>query len=82
MLQQVAGPEHGKTVVPLGEVRQAVGRDVDAWILAAQAEHDSFLIKEAVQEATIQDIKDYGKRLLPMVNVWSRTSEDHRKCRS
>ena len=30
MLQQVAGPEQGKTVVPLGEVRQAVGRDLDA----------------------------------------------------
>ena len=82
MLQQVAGPEPGKTVVPPGEVRQAVGRDLDAWILAAQAEHDSFFTKEAAQEATIQDIKDYGKRLLPMVNVWSRTSEDHRKCRS
>ena len=39
VLQQIAGPEPGKTVASLAEVRQAVGRDLDAWILAAQAEH-------------------------------------------
>ena len=52
MLQQIAGPEPGKTVVPPSEVRQAVRRELDAWILAAQAEHYSFLAKESVQEAT------------------------------
>ena len=41
MLHQVAGPEPGKTVVPPGEVRRAVGRDLDAWILAAQAVLDA-----------------------------------------
>ena len=82
MLQQIAGPEPGKTVVHPSEVRQAVGKELDAWILAGQAEHDSFIVKEAVQEATAKDIKDYGKRPLPMVNVWSKTSDDHRKCRS
>ena len=44
--------------------------------------HDSFLVKEAVQDATDEAIKGYGNRFLPMVNVWFRTSEDHRKCRS
>ena len=82
MLQQVAGPEPGKTVVPPGEVRRAIGRDLDAWILAAQAEHDSFLAKEAVHEVTEQEMKEHGKKPLPMLNVWSRASEDHRKCRS
>ena len=82
MLQQVAGPEPGKSIVPPEEIRRAVGRDLDAWILAAQAEHDSFVAKEAVQQATDREIKEYGKRPLPMLNVWSRTSEDHRKCRS
>ena len=82
MLQQIAGPEPGKTVVHPSEVRQAVGKELDAWILAGQAEHDSFIVKEAVQEATAKDIKDYGKRPLPMVNVWSKTSDDNRKCRS
>ena len=51
ILQQIAGPEPGKTLVPPGEVCRAVGPDFDAWILGAQAEHDSFLTKEAVQEA-------------------------------
>ena len=59
-----------------------VGPDLDAWILAAQAEHDSFITKEAVQEAAAAEIKVYGKRPLPMLNIWSRTAEDHRKCRS
>ena len=42
-LQQLAGPEAGKTVVAPGVIRQAVGKDLDAWILAASVEHDSFL---------------------------------------
>ena len=81
-LQQLAGPEAGKSVVEPGVVRQVVGKDLDGWILAAQVEHDSFLEKEAVVEATAEDLKAYGKRPLPMLNVWSRTSEDVRKCRS
>ena len=82
LLQQIAGPEPGKTVVPPAEIRQAVGPDLDAWILAGQAEHDSFLAKEAVVEATEEEQRRYGKRPLPMLNVWSRTADDHRKCRS
>ena len=81
-IQQVEGPEPGKTVVPPEEVRRAVGPDLDAWILAAQAEHDSFLSKEAVQVATPEEIQHYGKKPLPMLNVWSRTDTDFRKCRS
>ena len=69
MLQHIAGPKPGKTVVHPSEVRQAVGKELDAWILAGQAEHDSFIVKEAVQVATAKDVKDYGKRPLPMVNV-------------
>ena len=42
-----------------GEVRRAVGRDLHAWFLAAQAEHDSFVAKEAVQEAN-----ERAKRLI------------------
>ena len=80
--QQLAGPEAGKSVVEPGVVRQAVGKDLDGWILAAQVEHDSFREKEAVVEATAEDLKAYRKRPLPMLNVWSRTSEDVRKCRS
>ena len=48
MLQQVAGPEPGKTVVPPEIILKAVGSDLDVWILAAQAEHDTFITKEAV----------------------------------
>jgi hypothetical protein len=82
LLQQVAGPEPGKTVVPPEEVRRVVGPDLDGWILAAQAEHDSFVTKEAVATATAEEQRRYGKRPLPMLNVWSRTDEDFRKCRS
>ena len=35
-MQQVAGPEPGKSIVPPDEVRRAVGPDLDAWIMAAQ----------------------------------------------
>jgi len=69
-LQQVAGPEPGKTVVPPGEIRNAVGPDLDAWILAAQVEHDAFLGQDAVQEATAEERREYGKKPLPMLNVW------------
>ena len=51
-IQQLAGPEAGKSVVAPGVVRQAMGKDLDGWILAAQVEHDGFLEKEAVVEAT------------------------------
>ena len=44
-LQQLAGPEAGKSVVAPSVIRQAVGKDLDAWILAASVEHDSFLEK-------------------------------------
>ena len=81
-LQQVAGPEPGKHVVPPSEVRQAVGSDLEAWIIAGQAEHDTFITKEAVQVATEEEQKAYGKRPLPMLNVWSRTDTGFRKCRS
>merc|ERR1712024_411789 len=81
-LQQLAGPEAGKSVVASSVIRRAVGKDLDAWILAASVEHDSFLEKEAVVEATPADLKAYGKRPLPMLNVWSRTTEDVRKRRS
>ena len=69
-LQQLAGPEAGKSVVASSVIRQAVGKDLEAWILAASAEHDSFVEKEAVVEATPEDLKAYGKRPLPMLNVW------------
>ena len=81
-LQQTAGPEAGKSVVAPSAIRQAVGKDLDAWILAASVEHDSFLEKEAVVEATPADIRAYGKRPLPMLNVWSGTAEDVCKCMS
>ena len=81
-MQQVAGPEPGKSIVPPDEVRRAVGPDLDAWIMAAQVEHDTFMDKEAVQAATAEEIKSYGKKPLPMLNVWSRTDQDFRKCRS
>ena len=35
-----------------------------------------------MQEATQEDLRTYGKRQLPMLNVWSRTADDHRKCRT
>ena len=44
-LQQLAGPEASKSVVAPSVIRQAVGKDLDAWILAASVEHDSFLEK-------------------------------------
>ena len=44
-LQQLAGPEAGKSVVASSVIRQAVGKDLDAWILAASVEHDSFVEK-------------------------------------
>ena len=80
--QQITGPEPGKTVVPPDVIRKAVGPDLDSWILAALAEKDSFLTREAVQPATPEEIKRYGKRPLPMLNVWTRTDQDFRKCRS
>ncbi len=82
LLQQLAGPEPGNTIVPPQEIRKALGADLDAWVLAAQAEHDSFISKEAVITATPEDIRAYGNRPLPMINVWSKTPDDHRKCRS
>ena len=33
-------------------------------------------------EATEEEQRRYGKKPLPMLNVWSRTADDHRKCRS
>ena len=81
-MQQVAGPEPGKSIVPPDEVRRAVGPDLDAWIMAAQVEHDTFMDKDAVQAATAEEIANYGKKPLPMLNVWSRTDKDFRKCRS
>ena len=38
--------------------------------------------KEAVHQATEQEIKEHGKKPPPMLNVWSRTAVDHRRCRS
>ena len=35
-MQQVAGPEPGKSIVPPDEVRRAVGPDLDAWIMPWQ----------------------------------------------
>ena len=81
-MQQVAGPEPGKSIVPPDEVRRAVGPDLDAWIMAAQVEHDTFMDKDAVQASTAEEIANYGKKPLPMLNVWSRTDKDFRKCRS
>ena len=43
---------------------------------------DAPVEKDAVVEATPADLKAYSKRPLPMLNVWSRTTEDVRKCRS
>ena len=78
-LQQLAGPEAGKTVVAPGVIRQAVGKDLGTWILAASVEHDSFLEKEAVVEATPADLRAYGKRPLPMLNVDAeRVVQNHR----
>ena len=81
-MQQAAGPEPGKSIVPPDEVRRAVGPDLDTWIMAAQVEHDTFMDKDAVQAATAEEVKSYGKKPLPMLNVWSRTNQDFRKCRS
>ena len=64
-LQQLAGPEAGKSVVAPSVIRQAVGKDLDGWILAAQVEHDSFLEKEAVVEATADDLRAHGKGHFP-----------------
>ena len=38
--------------------------------------------QEAVLEATVKEQRSYGKRPLPMLNVWSRTADGLRKCRS
>ena len=81
-MQQVAGPGPGKSIVPPDEVRRAAGPDLGVWIMAAQVEHDAFMDKDAVQAATAEEIKSYGKKPLPMLNVWSRTDQDFRKCRS
>ena len=78
-LQQVAGPEPGKTVAPPEVFRQAVGPDLDSWLLAAQAEHGSFITKDAMQVATAEERRAYGKKPLPMLTVWPRIAEDHRK---
>ena len=59
-----------KEVVPPEEMRQATGADLDAWILAAQAEHDKFVAQEAVITASAEDIRMYKHRPLPMLNVW------------
>ena len=45
-------------------------------------EYDAFLTGEAVVVATEEERRSYGKKPLPMLNVWSRTDDDHRKCRS
>ena len=82
VLQKLVGPEATKSVVAPGEVRQATGKDLDAWILAGKAEHDSFLEAHAVVEATADDIKNHRSRPLPMLNVWSKVSDGGRKCRS
>ena len=81
-IQQTAEVEPGKAVAPPEEVRKAVGADLDSWVLAAQAEHDRFVQLEAISEATEQEIQQYGRRPLPMLNVWSRTDDGFRKCRS
>ena len=73
--------EADETVAPT-VIRQAVGKDLDAWILAASVEHDSFLEREAVVEATPADLEAYGKEPLPMSSAWSRTIDDVRKCRA
>ena len=74
--------EPGKTVVAPEVVRKAEGADLDAWILAAQAEHDRFLELNALQTATQSEVAEHGQRPLPMLNVWTRTDDDLRKCRT
>ena len=74
-LQRVAGPELGETVALPEEIRRAVGPVLDSWILAAQAERDSFVTGGAVQMATPEDIIMCHKRPFPMLNARSRT--DH-----
>ena len=81
-MESTSAAEPGKTIVPPEVVRKAEGADLDAWILAAQAEHDRFSDIHAVQTATPSEIAAYGHRPLPMLNVWTRTDEDFRKCRA
>ena len=68
--------------MPAQDVGSSVGADLDRWKLAAQDEHDKFRDKEAVMDASAEDIRQYGRRPLPMINVWSTTDKGMRKCRS
>ena len=78
-LQQIAATEPGKSIVSPQDVGSSVGAELDRWILAAQDEHDKFRSKEAVMDASAEDIRQYGCKPVPMINVWAKTDTDMRK---
>ena len=44
--------------------------------------YDHFLEHHAISPASPEEVRAYRQRPLPMLNVWSRTDTDLRKCRS
>ena len=81
-MHQLVDAEPHKSVIAADVVRKSVGPDLDGWKLAAHVEHDAFVAKEALQEATTRDKQRWGKRPLPMLNVWSQTDTGLKKCRT
>lgn len=75
--------EEGKTIVPLAQVRNSVGAELERWKLAAESElTKNFLDMGAFHESTPEEIRQHG-RPLPMLCVWSKIeSEDYAKCRA
>jgi hypothetical protein len=82
-LQQLAS-EEGKKIVPVSEVRSSKGKELERWKLSAEEEHSrNFVGMGAMHDSTPQELREYGKRALPMLLVWSKDpSRDKYKCRA
>ena len=80
-LISVVKEESSKRIVPAGEVRNATGKDLERWKLAAEKElHDNFRKLGAFHTSTETEKRAYG-RPLPMLCVWAETP-DISKCRA
>ncbi len=81
MLQKLASLEPEKRIVPTPQVTKSVGKELENWKLAAQAELTSnFLNMHAMHESTEAERAAHG-RPLPMLCVWS-LADDRYKCRA
>ena len=79
---QRLGDEPHKKIYTTQEVNKCSGEQLQRWQLAAEAEYTkNFIGQSAFHISTEEEIRQHGRRPLPMLCVWSM-SDDVAKCRA